>query len=57
MGKAGGAFVQSMLLMLMATKDILAIAPVAAIMFIGVCVLWIYAVKGLSVQVSKASKN
>ncbi|MEN9782247.1 MAG: carrier protein 1 [Pseudomonadota bacterium] len=46
-GKAGGALAQSMLLMIMATKNILDIAPIAAVIFIVICVLWTYAVKGL----------
>jgi ATP/ADP translocase len=31
----------------MATKNILDIAPIAAVIFIVICVLWTYAVKGL----------
>ena len=56
-GKAGGAFVQSMLLIVMATKDILSIAPIASIIFIAVCVVWFYAVKALSIKVKQAQDS
>lgn len=53
-GKAGGALVQTIMLMALATKDILLIAPYAAGIFIVIGILWIYAVKALSVKVSEA---
>nr|MBA3602806.1 AAA family ATPase [Parachlamydiaceae bacterium] len=55
-GKAGGAFTQSTLLILFATKDVVAIAPQAFIVFVVVCVAWFFAVKVLSVKVDKAVK-
>lgn len=53
-GKAGGAFVQNMLLIAFATKDVVAIAPVAFAVFAVVAVAWLYAVKALSVKVTAA---
>lgn len=53
-GKAGGAFVQSALLVAFATKDVVAIAPIAFVTFAVVAVLWLYAVKGLSRKVEIA---
>lgn len=56
-GKAGGAFAQSTLLILFATKDVVAIAPVAFGVFAVVCVLWFVAVKALSGKVDAAVKR
>lgn len=53
-GKAGGALVQSWLLIAFATKDVVAIAPIAFITFAVVAVAWLYAVKVLSVKVKSA---
>jgi AAA family ATP:ADP antiporter len=53
-GKAGGAAVQSVLLMLYATKDVIAIAPIAFITFVIVGVLWLFAVKALSTRYEAA---
>jgi AAA family ATP:ADP antiporter len=53
-GKAGGAFVQSMLCISFATKDLLIIAPYTAAVFAVVCGLWFVAVKGLSKRVTAA---
>ena len=53
-GKAGGAFVQNMLLIAFATKDVVAIAPIAFAVFAIVAVAWLYAVKALSVKVTAA---
>lgn len=47
-GKAGGAFVQNMLLIAFATKDVVLIAPIAFATFAIVAVLWVMAVKLLS---------
>lgn len=47
-GKAGGAFTQSMLAILFATKDVLVIAPYAFIVFGVAMLLWLFAVKVLS---------
>ncbi len=56
-GKAGGAFVQNMLLIAFATKDVVAIAPVTFGVFAVVTVAWLYAVKVLSVKVNAAAKK
>lgn len=53
-GKAGGAFTQSTLLILFATKDVVVIAPVAFAVFFVVCILWCFAVKKLSHKVDNA---
>ena len=55
-GKAGGAFTQSTLLILFATKDVVAIAPIAFGVFAVVCALWFVAVKALSGKVDAAVK-
>lgn len=52
-GKAGGAFTQSMLLVLMATTNVVAIAPFSAAIFLVVCVMWCYAVKALGKEMKK----
>lgn len=56
LGKAGGGYVQMGLLMAFATKDVVAIAPYAFGTFALVCILWLYAVKGLSKKVATAVK-
>ncbi len=53
-GKAGGAFTQSTLLILFATKDVVAIAPQAFIVFAVVCSLWMISVKVLARKVDEA---
>ncbi len=53
-GKAGGAFVQNMLLLAFATKDVVAIAPIAFGVFFAVCLLWVFSVKLLSTKVNAA---
>ena len=53
-GKAGGAFVQSMLLIAFATKDVIVIAPIAFGTFVAVCLLWVFSVKLLSKRVASA---
>ncbi|MFT4552596.1 MAG: AAA family ATP:ADP antiporter [Chlamydiales bacterium] len=55
-GKAGGAFTQSTLLILFATKDVVAIAPIAFGAFSVACGLWFIAVKVLSKKVDAAVK-
>jgi AAA family ATP:ADP antiporter len=55
-GKAGGAFTQSTLLILFATKDVATIAPQAFAVFAVICVAWFFAVKMLSVKVAAAVK-
>ncbi len=54
-GKAGGAFVQNMLLIAFATKDVVSIAPITFGVFAIVAVAWLYAVKVLSVKVNAAA--
>jgi len=53
-GKAGGAFVQNMLLIAFATKDVAAIAPICFGVFAVVCGLWVVSVKLLSNKVNAA---
>lgn len=53
-GKSGGALVQSWLLMLWHTKDVVQIAPVTAGVFLATMILWLFAVKGLSRKVAEA---
>lgn len=53
-GKAGGAFVQNMLLIAFATKDVVSIAPIAFVVFVVIAIAWLYAVKVLSVKVKAA---
>lgn len=53
-GKAGGAFVQNMLFLAFATKDAIAIAPIAFGVFAVVCLLWVFSVKLLSKKVNAA---
>ncbi len=55
-GKAGGAFVQNVLLIAFATKDVVLIAPYAFVVFGIICVLWLFAVKMLSGKVAAAVK-
>ncbi len=54
-GKAGGAMVQNMLLIAFATKDVVAIAPIAFATFVVIGVAWLFAVKALSVKVKAAT--
>lgn len=63
-GKAGGAFVQSNLQMVLAATvatgggNIVAVtAPYAFGIFVVICVLWLYAVKGLSKKVEAATEK
>lgn len=56
-GKAGGAFTQSTLLILFATKDVVAIAPQAFAVFLVVCGLWLLAVKVLARKTDEAVKQ
>ncbi|HCU06609.1 MAG TPA: AAA family ATPase [Holosporales bacterium] len=56
-GKAGGAMVQSWLLMAFVTKDVVAIAPIAFGTFFVVIIAWVYAVKALSGRVAAATEK
>ncbi len=47
-GKAGGAFIQSTLAIMLASKDVILMAPYTLAVFAGVMVLWFIAVKVLS---------
>ncbi len=52
-GKAGGAFVQSTLLSIMATSNVLSIAHIAFGVFIVIAIFWILSVNFLSVKVKE----
>ncbi len=52
-GKAGGAFVQSTLLSIMATTNVLSIAHICFFVFAFVAVLWLLSVRLLSVKVEE----
>jgi AAA family ATP:ADP antiporter len=54
-GKAGGAMVQTWLLIAFATKDVVAIAPIAFATFVVIGIAWLFAVKALSVKVTAAT--
>lgn len=54
-GKAGGAMVQSWLLIAFATKDVVSIAPITFAVFAVIVVAWLFAVKALSVKVTAAT--
>ena len=56
-GKAGGAFVQSTLLSIMATTNVLSIAHIAFFVFAIVTVLWIFSVRLLSVKVEENTQR
>lgn len=56
-GKAGGAFVQSMLLIMFTTRDVLVVAPIAFGVFIVISLSWIFAAKKLGTRVSAALAN
>lgn len=47
-GKAGGAFTQSMLAIILATKDVVIMSPYTFAVFAVVMILWLFAVKVLS---------
>lgn len=57
LGKAGGAFIQSTLTLLLATTDVIVMAPITSVIFIGICFIWVYAVKALSKKVVAANKK
>ncbi len=52
-GKAGGALVQSTLLSIFATTNVLSIAHIAFAVFFVTALLWVFSVKFLSVEVAK----
>ncbi|HFL8824225.1 MAG TPA: Npt1/Npt2 family nucleotide transporter [Candidatus Azoamicus sp. OHIO1] len=52
-GKAGGAFVQSTLLAMMATTNVLSIAHISFFVFFIVALAWVVSVRFLSVRVKK----
>lgn len=56
-GKAGGAFVQSTLLAIMATSNVLSIAHIAFGVFLIVSILWILSVKFLGVKVQENTER
>lgn len=56
-GKAGGAFVQNLLLIAFATKDVILIGPYSFVVFAVICFAWFIAVKALSKKVDAAVKK
>ncbi len=54
-GKSGGAAIQSTLFVIIGSTQAAAIAPITCGIFVGVMVLWLYAVKALSVKVETAA--
>lgn len=52
-GKAGGAFVQSTLLAIMGTTNVLSIAHICFFVFAGVAILWLFSVRFLSIKVEE----
>lgn len=56
LGKAGGAFTQNILLIAFGTKNVLEIVSPVFIIFIIIALLWIHAVKNLSLELKKISK-
>ena len=56
-GKAGGAFVQSTLLAVMATSNVLSIAHIAFGVFVFVALLWAFSVRFLSVKVKENTQR
>ncbi len=56
-GKAGGAFIQSTMAILLASKNVLIFAPYTAVIFAVVCGAWILAVKGLDGSIKSAIKR
>lgn len=57
LGKSGGAFIQSTLTLILATKDVLVLAPITSVIFVFICILWLYAVKALSKRIIVATKH
>ncbi|QED23315.1 Npt1/Npt2 family nucleotide transporter [Candidatus Deianiraea vastatrix] len=57
LGKSGGALTQTILLMVMGTTNVLSIAPIASGVFVVMCIVWLYAVKGLSNKLKVLDKN
>ena len=57
LGKGSGALVQSLLLMAFATKDVIAIAPVAFAIFAGCGLIWMVAVSGLNKSMKNIEAN
>ncbi len=56
-GKAGGAFVQSTLLSIMATTNVLSIAHISFSVFVFVAILWLLSVRLLSVKVEENTQR
>ncbi len=56
LGKSGGALVQTVLFMIMATTEVVAIAPIACVAFVGMCIAWMYAVKALDKRITDNAK-
>jgi ATP:ADP antiporter, AAA family len=56
-GKAVGAIIQSTALIIFASKDVMVLAPFTTCVFLVICAMWMFAVKGLSVKVDVATKR
>lgn len=56
-GKAGGAFVQSTLLSIMATTNVLSIAHICFVVFVIVAIFWILSVQFLSAKVEENTQR
>lgn len=56
-GKAGGAFIQSSLAILLASKNVLLFAPYTAAIFVIACGTWLWAVKGLDSSIKNAMEK
>jgi len=56
LGKSGGAFVQSTLLMAIGTVNVLDIVGIAAAACILMCIVWIYVAKALNTRINKTSE-
>ncbi|AZL15198.1 Npt1/Npt2 family nucleotide transporter [Rickettsiales endosymbiont of Stachyamoeba lipophora] len=57
LGKAGGAFIQSTLAVVMATKDVAVMAPITFGIFVIICIIWLFAVQGLGKKIHLAMKR
>jgi len=56
-GKAGGAFIQSSLAIILASRDVILFAPYTVVIFVVVCAAWLFAVKGLDGSIKTAIKR
>jgi AAA family ATP:ADP antiporter len=56
-GKAGGAWIQVLLMMCLSSSDLVALAPYTFSIFIGICALWMFSVKALSQRVEAIAEK